>query len=338
MNFAQLISTIDAHAAGEPLRIITAGLPPLPGATMLERRRALRERHDELRRLLMWEPRGHADMYGCVLTPPVTPNADFGVLFMHNEGYSTMCGHGIIALTTALLETGALPRRAPVTEVRYDTPAGPVLARAEVAEGTDRVRRVAFQNVPSFLHTAALPVVVDGRELAVDVVYGGAFYALVEAEALAPGLTIRPDRAGELIARGMAVKRAVEAAAQIVHPGEPELRGIYGTIVTGPPQGPGAHSRNVTIFAEGEVDRSPTGTGASARIAALYARGEVALGEEYVIESIIGTHFTARAVAETEVGDRPAVVPEIGGRGFITGFGQFVLDPDDEVGTGFLVR
>ncbi len=336
MHFSRVISTIDAHAAGEPLRIVTAGLPPLPGGTMLERRRALRERHDEVRRLLMWEPRGHADMYGCVLTPPVTPGADFGVLFMHNEGYSTMCGHGIIALTTALLETGAFPRSEPVTEIAYDTPAGAVRARAEVSD--DRVRGVTFRNVPSFLHTADLPIVVDGEEVLVDVVFGGAFYALVEAAALAPDLVIRPHRVGELIARGMAVKRTVAAAAEIAHPDEPDLRGIYGTIVTGPPEGSGAHSRNVTIFAEGEVDRSPTGTGASARVAALHARGRLALGEEYVIESIIGTHFTARAVAEARVGDRPAVIPEVGGRGFLTGFGQFVLDPEDETGGGFLVR
>jgi proline racemase len=336
MRFSRLISTIEAHAGGEPLRIVTAGVPPLPGATMLERRAAMRERHDDLRRLLMWEPRGHADMYGCLLTPPVTPAATYGVLFMHNEGFSTMCGHGIIALTTALIETGAVPSAAPRVEIGYDTPAGFVLARATVAD--NRVRGVTFRNVPSFLHTAALPIVVEGREVAVDVAFGGAFYALVEAAAFAPGLALRPERAGELIARGMATKRAVEAAAEIAHPDEPGLRGIYGTIIVGPPAGPGAHSRNVTIFAEGEVDRSPTGTGVSARVAALHARGLLPLGEEIVVESIIGSRFTGRAVAETRVGDRPAVIPEVGGRGFLSGFAQYVLDPEDEVGTGFLVR
>src|SRR6476469_657553 len=230
MPVTRMISTIDAHAAGEPLRIVTAGLPPLPGATILERRRAMRDLHDDLRRVLMWEPRGHADMYGCILTPPVTAAAAYGVLFMHNEGYSTMCGHGIIALTTALLETGQLPRVAPIIEVGYDTPAGFILARAEIAG--ERVRRVTFRNVPSFVHTAGLRIAVDGSPVAVDVVFGGAFYALVEAAALSPDLTVRPERATELIARGMAVKRAVEAAATIVHPTEPELTGIYGTIIT----------------------------------------------------------------------------------------------------------
>jgi proline racemase len=336
MRFSRLIGTIDAHAGGEPLRIVASGAPPLPGATMLERRRAMLERHDEIRRLLMWEPRGHADMYGCLLTPPVTPGAAYGVLFMHNEGYSTMCGHGIIALTTALLETGALARAGEIAEVGYDTPAGFVLARAEL--GGDRVRRVAFRNVPSYLHARDLRITVDGRAIAVDVVFGGAFYALVEAATLRPGLEVRPERAAELIGRGMAVKRAVEAAADVVHPEEPGLRGIYGTIITGPPRGEGAHGRNVTIFAEGEVDRSPCGTGTAGRVAALYARGALALGRDYVHESIIGSRFTGRAVEETRVGDHSAVVPEISGRGFVTGMHQFVLDPDDEVGRGFLVR
>lgn len=336
MPFARVIATIDAHAAGEPLRIVTAGLPPLAGATMLARRAAMRDHHDDLRRLLMWEPRGHADMYGCVLTPPVTPGAAYGVLFMHNEGYSTMCGHGVIALTTALLETGQLPRAEPVTEVGYDTPAGFVRARAEMDGG--RVRRVTFRNVPSFVHTAGLEIAVDGALVAVDIVFGGAFYALVPAAALAAGLTLRPERAPALIARGMAVKRAVEAKMDVVHPTEPELRGIYGTIITGPPEGAGARQRNVTIFAAGEVDRSPCGTGTAATTAALVARGELAMDEEWTNESLIGTRFTARAIAPTRVGGYPAIVPEIGGRGFVTGFHQFVLDPDDDAGRGFFVR
>jgi proline racemase len=336
MPVSRTMTTIDAHAAGEPLRIVMAGLPPLPGATILERRRAMLAQYDDLRRILMWEPRGHADMYGCILTPPVTPGAAYGVLFMHNEGYSTMCGHGIIALTTALLETGQLPRIAPITEVGYDTPAGFVLARAEIE--SDRVRRVTFRNVPSFVHTAGLRIVVEGMSITVDVVFGGAFYALVEATALDINLTVQPERVTELIARGMAVKHAVEAMAEIAHPTEPELRGIYGTIITGPPGGEGARQRNVTVFAAGEVDRSPCGTGTAATTAALIARGALALGEEWVNESIIGTRFTGRAIEATQVGGYPAIIPEIGGRGFITGYHTFMLDSDDEAGRGFLVR
>ena len=336
MHFSRVVTTIDAHAGGEPLRIVTSGVPPLPGATMLERREAMLERHDAIRRLLMWEPRGHADMYGCLLTPPVTPGAHFGVLFMHNEGYSTMCGHGIVALTTALLETGGFERTGSTVEIGYDTPAGFVLARAEL-DG-ERVRRVAFRNVPSFVYAADLEIAVDGRRIAVDVVFGGAFYALVEATALRAGLEVRPEDVTELIARGMAVKHAVEGALDVVHPEEPGLRGIYGTIITGPPRGAGAHGRNVTIFAEGEVDRSPCGTGTAGRAASLYRRSKLARGEEYVHESIIGTQFTARVLEETRVGKLPAIVPEIGGRGFLTGFHQFVLDEEDEAGRGFLLR
>jgi proline racemase len=336
MPVSRTMTTIDAHAAGEPLRIVTAGLPPLPGATILERRRAMLAQYDDLRRILMWEPRGHADMYGCILTPPVTAEAAYGVLFMHNEGYSTMCGHGIIALTTALLETGQLPRTGPVAEVGYDTPAGFIRARAEM-DG-DRVRRVTFRNVPSFVHTAGLRIDLGGMPVTVDVVFGGAFYALVEARSLAPDLVVHPERVTELIARGMAVKRAVEAIAEIVHPTEPELRGIYGTIITGPAAERGARQRNVTVFAEGEMDRSPCGTGTAATTAAFVARGTLPIGAEWTNESIIGTRFTGRAIAETRVGDYPAIIPEVGGRGFITGYHTFVLDPDDEAGRGFLVR
>jgi proline racemase len=334
--FSRVIGTIDAHAAGEPLRIVTAGLPPLPGATILERRAAMLAHYDDLRRILMWEPRGHADMYGCILTPPVTPEAAYGVLFMHNEGYSTMCGHGIIALTTALIETGQMPAVGPITEVGYDTPAGFIRARAEVDAG--RVRRVTFRNVPSFVHTAGLEIAVDGRQIAVDVVFGGAFYALVPASVLAADLTVRPERVTELIARGMAVKHAVEAATEIIHPLEPGLRGIYGTIITGPAADTGARQRNVTVFADGEVDRSPCGTGTAATTAAFIARGTLALGERWINESIIGTHFTGRALETTVVGEYRAIVPEVGGRGFVTGLHQFVLDPEDEAGRGFLVR
>ncbi|MGI8687249.1 MAG: proline racemase family protein [Thermomicrobiales bacterium] len=330
------ITTIDAHAAGEPLRIVTAGLPPLPGATMLARRQAMLAHHDDLRRILMWEPRGHADMYGCILTPPVTPEAAYGVLFMHNAGYSTMCGHGIIALTTVLLETGQLPCAEPVTEVGYDTPAGFVLACAQIEGG--RVCRVTFRNVPSFVHTAGLRIVIDGEPVVVDVVFGGAFYALVEATALDVHLMIRPEHVTELIARGMAVKHAVEAATAIIHPTEPELRGIYGTIITGPADGAGARHRNVTVFAEGEVDRSPCGTGTAATTAAFVARGILAIGDEWVNESIIGTHFSGRAIEETRVGGYPAIILDVGGRGFITGYHTFILDPEDEAGRGFLVR
>ncbi len=334
MRLHRVISTIDAHAAGEPLRIITSGLPVPRGDTVLDRRRWFEEHHDDLRRLLLFEPRGHADMYGAILTPAVSPGANHGVIFLTNEGYSTMCGHGIIALTTALLETVALPMREPETTVTFDAPAGPIMARASV-EG-DRVTGVAFANVPSYVIAADVPVRLASSEVRVTVAWGGAAYALVEATDL--GITVEPANAAELVRLGMEVKRAVSASVSIDHPGDDRLSGLYGTIISAPPGKLGADGRNVTVYADGAIDRSPCGTGTSAKLAALHAAGHLATGDPYVHESIIGTTFTGRVTAETTVAGRAAVETEIAGRGFVTGFHQFVLDPDDPFAAGFLVR
>lgn len=334
---ALAFTTLDTHAAGEPLRIITGGLPDLPGATILERRRFMRERLDHVRRALMWEPRGHYDMYGCVVTPPVTPEADLGVLFLHNEGYSTMCGHGVIALVTALIETGALPVRGPQTPVGLDTPAGLVRATAHLdAEG--RVERVSFLNVPSFLYARDLQLDLPGYgRIVTDVAFGGAFYAILPAERV--GLRVVPEQAKALVAAGEAIKRAVNAALPIRHPFEQDLGFLYGTILTGPPEDPRHHSRNICVFASAEVDRSPTGTGVSARLALHHARGEIALGQEIVIESILGKDsiFGGRVTETTRLGPHAAVVPQVSGTAFITGRHEFIVDPRDALGQGFLV-
>jgi proline racemase len=334
MQFERVITTIDAHAAGEPLRLITAGLPPLQGATILERRRFMAEHDDDIRRVLLFEPRGHADMYGAVLTPPVTAGADFGVLFLTNEGYSTMCGHGVIALTTALLETGMLPRREPETGVAYDSPAGLIRATATLDGG--RVTSVAFRNVPAFRYAAGIEIKTSSGPVRVDVAFGGAFYALVDAAAL--GVEVVPEQAPLLTRLGMEVKRAVEQAIEVVHPEEAELYGIYGTIISEPSSSPDVDGRNITIYAEGAVDRSPCGTGTSAKLANLFAQGGIVIGQPYVHESVIGTAFTGRVLSETQVGSFPAVETEIRGQGFLTGFHQFVVDPRDPTREGFLVR
>lgn len=334
-----VITAIDMHAAGEPLRIITGGLPELPGVTILERRRYLREHRDDVRRALMWEPRGHADMYGCVVTPPVTHEADVGVIFLHNAGYSTMCGHGVIALVTALVETGTLPARGPETPVGLDTPAGLVRATAHL-DDRGRVARVTFVNVPSFVY--ARDVVVDGpngKRVTVDVAFGGAYYAVAPAAAV--GLRVAPEHASALIRAGEAIKAAVNTTLAIHHPGESDLGFLYGTILTDAPEDPAHHSRNCCVFADAEVDRSPTGTGVSARLAVLHARGEVAVGNAPIaIESVLGASsvFTGRVVGMTTVGPHAAVVPEVGGTAHITGRHEFILDPDDPLGGGFLVR
>jgi trans-L-3-hydroxyproline dehydratase len=329
------ITAVDAHAAGEPLRVITGGWPTLEGATILERRRFARDHLDHLRTALMWEPRGHADMYGCLLTPPVSERAHVGVLFLHNEGYSTMCGHGIIAVTTVLLETGQLPITGTRTVVRIDTPAGLVEARAR-CEGA-RVRSVAFRNVPSFVVGLDEEVGVTGfGTVRYDLAFGGAFYAFLQAEEL--GLELVPDRYRQLIEAGMAIKQAVMATRPVEHPFEDDLSFLYGTILVGPAESADAHSRNVCIFAEGEVDRSPTGTGVSARAAIHHARGELELGDPITIESLIGSRFRVTAVDQTSFGPHPAIVPEVEGSAHITGTHRFLIDPDDPLREGFVLR
>jgi len=328
------LETLDAHAAGEPLRVVTAGWPAIPGATMLAKRRFARAHHDHLRRALMLEPRGHADMYGCVLTEPVTDDGDVGVLFLHNEGYSTMCGHGVIALVTAGLEAELLHPREPGV-VRLDTPAGRVTARAELTGG--RVSRVAFTNVPAFVLHAGRTVAVEGLgPLEVDVAYGGAFYAYADARGV--GLPVEPARCAELVEVGMRIKRAVAAELAVAHPAGPsDLDFLYGAILSQPASG-GAALRNVCVFADGEVDRSPTGTGVSGRAAIEVARGRLPLGRWLTVESLIGTRFDVRALRAETVGGVAAVVPEVRGQACVTGRHEFFVDPADPLREGFLLR
>ncbi len=280
------VRTFDLHTGGEPFRIVIDGAPAIPGETVAAKRRWAQEHADDLRRLLMWEPRGHADMYGCLLTAPVTPGADFGILFMHNSGFSTMCGHGIIAATTAVLETGMLP--AAENRLIIDSPAGPVRATAE--RDGNRVSRVAFLNVPSFVVAldAEVEVASYGR-LPYDLAFGGAYYAFVDIATL--GLDWGSAGSARLIDAGRAIKRAIAAEQPIEHPGERDLGFLYGVVFHGPPTDESHHSRNVCVFADGEVDRSPTGTGVSARAALLHARGHLALGQPITIESIVGSVF-----------------------------------------------
>lgn len=334
---ATVITTLDAHTAGEPLRIITGGMPDLPGATILARRRYMQEHYDHIRKALMWEPRGHYNMYGCILTPPVTPGADLGVLFMHNEGYSTMCGHGTIALVTALLETGALPSRGEHTPVNLDTPAGLVRATAHLGSH-GHVENVSFLNVPSFLYARDIELAVGnyGR-LTVDIAFGGAFYVILPASQV--GLRVSPEQASGLASAGEAIKRAINAHTQVKHPVEDDLSFVYGTIFTDAPANPAHHSRNVCIFADGEVDRSPTGTGVSARLALHHAKGELTQGQRIVIESILGevSAFSGRVAESTHTGSFDAIIPEVTGRAYITGRHEFILDSRDQTGQGFLV-
>ncbi len=329
------ITTIDVHTEGEPFRVITGGLPDLPGDTMLARRRYMKEHLDHLRTALMWEPRGHADMYGCIVTPPVSPEADFGVLFLHNEGYSTMCGHGIIGIATVALETGMIPATEPETSITIDSPAGPITAYGSVRSG--RVRSVRFHNVPSFVLALDETVRVPGLgSVRYDIAFGGAFYAYVRAADV--DLSTRPEDYSALIEKGMAIKRAIMNHRPIAHPVEPDLGFLYGTIFIGPPHSENAHSSNVCVFAEGEVDRSPTGTGVSGRLAIHLARGEIEIGQSITVESIIGSRFTGRVVEKTRFGPHEAVIPEVEGSAYITGRHEFFIDPEDSLKKGFFLR
>ena len=329
------IRTIDAHTAGEPFRVFIDGYPELPGKTMLERRRYAREHFDHLRTALMWEPRGHADMYGCIVTPPVSGGADFGVLFTHNEGYSSMCGHGIIAMATVAVETGMVAAAEPETAIGIDTPAGLVRAWARVENG--RVTGVRFHNVPSFVAALDEAVEVPGLgRVRYDLAYGGAFYAFVDAADV--GLSCEPAHFRKLIELGIAIKRAVTASREIAHPFEEDLGFLYGVVFIDESPEDGVHSRNCCVFADGEVDRSPTGTGVSARLALHHARGEIATGERIVIASLIGSRFSGRVVEEVAFGPHRAVIPEVAGRAHITGRHEFVLDPADALRHGFILR
>jgi trans-L-3-hydroxyproline dehydratase len=329
------VAAIDAHAGGEPLRVIVDGLPEIPGETILDKRRWMKENCDHLRTAMMWEPRGHADMYGAILTPPVTDDGDIGVLFTHNEGYSTMCGHGVIALATVLLDLGLLDKPGDSPQILMDTPAGRVVATARRIDG--KTQSVSFLNVPSFLYAANEIVDVPRLgKIRYDIAYGGAFYAFVSASDLGVGLA--PENCQELIDKGMAVKRAVMERREIVHPFEENLGFLYGTIIIGDARDASRHSRNVCVFADGELDRSPTGTGVSARAAIHHAKGELPLGQTITIESILGTCFDVCPIQETAYGPYDAIIPRVTGSASIIGRNEMWIDPADPLKYGFMLR
>jgi len=330
-----LISTVEVHTAGEPFRIVTSGLPRLEGATILQRRSWAATHIDHLRTALLHEPRGHADMYGGFLTDPVTAGADFGVLFIHNEGYSDHCGHGVIALASAAVELGWVTRREPETRVGIDAPCG--FIEAFVAWDGNRVGGVRFVNVPAFvfradviLHTARFGTVRG------TIAFGGAFYVYVDGRA--HGMEIDPANAANLIRFGMAVTAAANAAHPVVHPRLPELNHIYGTIIDGPPRDATALQANCCIFADGQLDRSPCGSGTAGRSAILHARGALEIGQVWRNESLIGTTLQARVLAIADEDGLAAIIPEISGSATIIGFGQWRIDPRDPLRHGFLLR
>jgi proline racemase len=315
------VATVDYHTGGEPFRIVTGGVPPLEGRTILQKRRWAHEHLDHIRRLLVHEPRGHADMYGCFVTEPEDEGADLGVVFFHNAGYSTACGHGTIALVTWAIESGRISAADGEVEVVVDVPSGRLATVARV-DG-DNVVSVRFRNVPSFVHARGLEA--GGRQ--VDVAFGGAFYGSLQERIL-------PTELPRLIELGRTIKADLERQHEVVHPREPELRDVYGVIFWQEESEEPLIQRNVTVFADGEVDRSPCGSGTSARLALLHEEGRLRVGEPLLHRSIVGSEFTGRVVAEVAEG----VITEVEGRAHLTGRHEFVLRPDDELGDGFLLR
>ena len=334
MNFERIITCIDAHCAGEPVRVITSGFPPIHGKTILEKREYVLKHYDHLRKLIMLEPRGHSGMYGCILVSPVTPDGDFGVLFTHNEGLSTGCGHATIGVTKVAIETGIINSKEGENIVKIDTPSGRVTSYAQVEGG--RVKSVRFQNVPSFVLYENIPIKIQGeKEIKVDIAFCGAFYAYVEAEKL--GLKVDAKIINHLVDLGMKIKYKVIETMKVVHPLEKDLNSIYGTIFTSPLEKKGNNiiSKNVCIFADGQIDRSPTGTGTGGRIALLSHKGLLKKGMTLINKSIIDTVFEGTIVDFTEVENIPAVIPEVSGNAHITGFNQLVLEPEDTLPEGF---
>jgi proline racemase len=334
-----VVTSVDYHTAGEPFRIVTSAIPSLAGTTVADRREHARDSEgiDSIRRLLCHEPRGHADMYGCFQVPPNDSGAHLGVLFWHKDGYSTACGHGTIALGVWAVHSGLVHADPDgETDVIVDVPSGRVTARVRSEGGV--VRSVAFRNIPSYVLTESLPVNTYRGATDVALVYGGAMYVTVSASAF--GLSVTADDLGELIRVGREIKRQIDGAGLASHPDDPRLSGLYGTIFYDElARSDGAlHQRNVTVFADGEVDRSPCGSGTAGRLAQLVADGHLDVGDELIHDSIIGTTFRARAVERLVVHGRPAIVPEVEGMAYRTGEHRFELDPEDPLGTGFVLR
>lgn len=337
MRSRHVFHAVDSHTEGMPTRVITGGVGTIPGQTMAARRAYAVAHLDQLRTLLMYEPRGHAAMSGAILQPPTRPDADAAVLFIEVSGMLPMCGHGTIGVATVLVETGCLPTvpvTTPVTTIRLDTPAGLVVAEVAVRDD-GAATGVTIRNVPSFPVAHGAAVEVEGLgEVGYDLAYGGNFYAFVELAAL--GLPFERSAGPRLVEAGMAIIEAIDKAAPPVHPADAGVTGCHGVYFVAPGSD-ARHSRHAMVIPPGWFDRSPCGTGTSARMAQLWSLGELGLGTDFVNESFIGSRFTGRLLEETTVAGRPAVVPAVTGRAWITGTAQYLLDPEDPFPAGFLL-
>ena len=332
MRWERTVTVIGCHVGGEENDVIVGGVLPPPGATMFERKRYLETHGDELRRWLLFEPRGKPTLCVNLVTPATRPDCDVGLIIMEATDYPPMSGSNTICTVTVLLETGMLPMREPVTRLTLDTPAGPVPVEAHCRDG--KVERVQFTNVPCFVSQLDAVLEVKGLgTIRADVAYGGAFFAIVDAPAL--GLAVEPAAARELVDVGRRITAAAAEQLDVRHPENPEIRDVTFTELAMPLAGPGAVSRNAVVVAPGRLDRSPCGTGTCARLAVLHRRGRLGVGQGFVHESIVGSRFDAGIVSETTVGGRPAIVPTIAGQAWITAIHQHGLDPSDPFRAGF---
>ena len=334
MKFDRFLTTVELHTCGETFRLVTQGLPKIPGKTIIERIAWLEQNADHYRRAVLLEPRGHKDLYGGYLTDPVSPEADFGVIFLNNKGYSPHCGHGVIALATAAVEMGWIERQVPETKVGIDVPCG--FIEAYVQWDGKRVGSVRFVNVPSFIFSRDVTVSTPTfGEVTGDVAYGGATYFYVDARKF--GIEVREADAQRVMQLGYEIKAAVNAKMPFVHPEIPEINDVYGVMVYGDPRHVGSTQANCCVYGDRAVDRSPTGTGTAGRVAQLYLRGEMTAADTLVNESIIGTIFKGRVLCETKVGELDAVVTEVEGSAYICGFANWVIDDADPLKYGFRV-
>ena len=334
MKFSKMLTGIDSHTMGEPTRIITGGIPTIPGTTMAEKKQYLVDNLDYIRTALMNEPRGHKDMFGSIITAPCNLEADFGIIFMDGGGYLNMCGHGSIGAVTAAIETGIVKATEPITVVKMDTPAGLVTATAKVKDGL--VSEVSITNVASFLMKESVIVdVPDVGAVEMDISFGGSFFAIVDARKL--GVRVEPANGGKLLELGLKIRDSVNQQVEIAHPLMPHIKTCDLVEFYDEAVHPEADYRNVVVFGQGQVDRSPCGTGTSAKMATLFAKGELEQGKLFTYESIIGTIFKGRVLDTTTVGEHSAVIPEITGAAFITGLATFLIDERDPVKHGFVI-
>lgn len=332
-KFRRVIQTVDSHTEGNSTRVIVGGYPVPPGRTLLEKRQWLWRNDDGLRRMLNFEPRGHGMMCSVLLMPPLVEEADFSVIIMEQDEYVPMCGHCIIGVATTVVATGMVAAVEPVTMVRIDTPAGLIDCEVEVADG--RVSAVSFVNVESFLLRREVKVDVLGLgSLTVDIAYGGDFYVFVDADAL--GIELGPHNDGEITAAARRIIPAVNAQLEIRHPLRPDINRCYQTLFTSAKTTTG-DLKQAVVAPPGSLDRSPCGTGTCARVATLYARGEIGLNQPVKFEGALGTYFTGEAISGETRDGITYVRPKVTGRAYITGFHQFILEPDDPLPEGFRI-